>query len=120
MIHFLPEILDGLFQMLEDNMSEIQKMCETLLSHFIKSIKHDPAAADMPSMINILIGHAQANNELVQNIAVSLQNFFMKLVNLTFLCSTLLRLVGLEILFTSLDLRCLPTLVVFSLLFFHV
>lgn len=66
MIVYLPEILDGLFQMLQDHMVEIHRMCETLLSQFLKSIQNDPYAADMPKMSNILIGHAQSSNELIQ------------------------------------------------------
>lgn len=66
MIVYLPEILDGLFQMLQDHMVEIHRMCETLLSQFLKSIQSDPAVADMPKMSNILVGHAQSSNELIQ------------------------------------------------------
>lgn len=66
MIVYLPEILDGLFQMLQDHMVEIHRMCETLLSQFLKSIQNDPSVADMPKMSNILIGHAQSSNELIQ------------------------------------------------------
>lgn len=71
MIIYLPEILDGLFQMLDDNMIEIHRMCETLLSQFLRSIRNDPAVADMPKMSNILIGHAQSTNELIQYTAIS-------------------------------------------------
>lgn len=67
MIEYLPDILDGVLQMLEDPMYEIQKMCETLLLQFLKNIKHDQSSADLPAMTNILILHAQnANNELIQ------------------------------------------------------
>lgn len=71
MLEFLPDILDGLFQMLEDNV-EIQRMDEALLQQFLKNIKHDPTAVDLPKMTNILINHAQnGNNELIQFIAIS-------------------------------------------------
>lgn len=66
MIVYLPEILDGLFQMLQDHMVEIHRMCETLLSQFLKTIKGDHVVADMPKMSNILVGHAQSSNELIQ------------------------------------------------------
>ncbi|KAJ6637968.1 Protein VAC14 like, partial [Pseudolycoriella hygida] len=70
MVVYLPEILDGLFQMLEDNMVEIHRMCETLLSQFLRSIQNDPNAADMAKMSNILIIHAQSTNELIQYTAI--------------------------------------------------
>ena len=71
MLHYLPDILDGLFQMLED-VQEIQRMCETLLQQFLKNIKHDPTAVDLSRMTNILIFHAQnANNELIQFTAIT-------------------------------------------------
>jgi vacuole morphology and inheritance protein 14 len=71
MLHYLPEILDGVFQMLDDQY-EIQRMCETLLVHFLKNIKHDPSSVDLPQMTNILILHAQnANNELIQLTALN-------------------------------------------------
>lgn len=72
MLHYLPDILDGIFQMLEDQTFEIQRMCETLLLQFLKNIKHDPSSVDLPKMTNILILHAQnANNELIQLTAIT-------------------------------------------------
>lgn len=67
MIYYLPEILDGLLFMLDDNMQEIHRTCETLLSQFLKNIRSSPQDADIPGMINILIDQAQAKqNELIQ------------------------------------------------------
>ncbi|CAO1392829.1 unnamed protein product [Diamesa tonsa] len=72
MVFYLPDILDGLFGMLDDQLLEITRMCETLLQHFLKNIKNDPSSADLPRMTNILIFHAQnSNNELVQFIAIT-------------------------------------------------
>lgn len=79
MIVYLPEILDGLFQMLDDSMSEIHRMCDALLLQFLRAIRNDPNAADMPAMINILIGHAQANNELIQYTAITWIREFVQL-----------------------------------------
>lgn len=80
MLHFLPEILDGTFQMLEDQMFEIQRMCETLLLQFLKNIKHDPTSVDLPKMTNILILHAQnANNELIQHTAITWLREFLNI-----------------------------------------
>lgn len=83
MIIYLPEILDGLFQMLEDSMIEIHRMCETLLSQFLRSIRNDPAVADMPKMSNILIGHAQSTNELIQYTAIT---WIREFVQVTIFC----------------------------------
>lgn len=80
MLHYLPEILDGIFQMLEDQMFEIQRMSETLLLQFLKNIKHDQSSVDLPKMTNILILHAQnANNELVQLTAMTWLREFLNI-----------------------------------------
>lgn len=80
MLHYLPDILDGIFQMLEDQANEIQRMCETLLQQFLKNIKHDPSSIDMPKMTNILIVHAQnANNELIQLTAITWLREFLNI-----------------------------------------
>ncbi|XP_055700126.1 protein VAC14 homolog [Phlebotomus papatasi] len=79
MVVYLPEILDGLFQMLEDNMVEIHRMCGTLLAQFLRSIRNDPNSADMPAMTNILIGHAQTSNELIQFTAITWISEFVQL-----------------------------------------
>lgn len=72
MLTYLPEILDGIFQMLDDSSNEIQRMCETLLLQFLKNIKHEPSTLNLPEMTNILIIHAQnANNELIQLTAIT-------------------------------------------------
>lgn len=80
MLQYLPEILDGIFQMLEDQMFEIQRMCETLLQQFLKNIKSDPSTVDLPKMTNILILHAQnANNELIQYTAITWLREFLNI-----------------------------------------
>lgn len=62
----LPELLDGLFGMLDDAMKEIHQMCESLLAQFLKSIRGDPSAVDMPAMTNILIAQAQSPLDLIK------------------------------------------------------
>lgn len=79
MIVYLPEFLDGLFPMLEDSMVEIHRMCDTLLLQFLRAIRNDPSSADMPKMINSLIMHAQANNELIQFTAITWIREFVQL-----------------------------------------
>lgn len=70
MVVYVSDILDGLFLMLDDQMKEIQRMCETLLTQFLKSIKKDPASLSTESTINILIGHAQSSNDLIKKTAI--------------------------------------------------
>ncbi|XP_050464028.1 protein VAC14 homolog [Cataglyphis hispanica] len=70
-IIFLPEILDGLFRILEDPTPEIKKVTDTVLGEFLRSIKANPARVDFPAMINILITHAQSNDELLQLTAIT-------------------------------------------------
>lgn len=76
---YLPEILDGLFHMLEDSVVEIHRMCDTLLGQFLKGIRNDPSMADIPTMTNILIGHANANNELIQYTSMKWLREFVQL-----------------------------------------
>ena len=66
LIIFLPDILDGLFTILEDPTTEIKKMCENLLGEFLKDIIENPNIVDFPSMINILIHHSQSTDELLR------------------------------------------------------
>lgn len=63
LILYLPELLDGLFRILDDPMLEVKKMCDTVLGEFLRSIKSDPSRVDFGSMINILINHAQEKND---------------------------------------------------------
>lgn len=79
MVIYLPEILDGLFHTLDDNVPEIHRMCDTLLNTFLRSIKNNPSDADMPAMINILIEHAQSNNDLIQKTAIAWIREFVQL-----------------------------------------
>lgn len=67
LIIYLPEILDGLFKILNDPSLEVKKMCETVLGEFLRSIKKDPSRVNFGSMINILIMHAQdKSDDIVQ------------------------------------------------------
>ncbi|XP_076225150.1 protein VAC14 homolog [Nomia melanderi] len=70
-IIFLPEILDGLFKILEDPTPEIKKVTDTVLCEFLRSIKTNPSRVDFPGMINILITHAQSIDELLQLTAIT-------------------------------------------------
>ncbi|GLH02434.1 protein VAC14 homolog [Gryllus bimaculatus] len=79
LILFLPEVLDGLFRILEDPTLEIKKMCDTVLGEFLRSIKSDPSRVDFAGMINILTTHAQATDELLQFTALTWIKEFVNL-----------------------------------------
>lgn len=79
MVVHLPEILDGLFQMLDDTATEIQRMNETLLMQFLRNVRNDPNSADIPGMTNILIAHAQSTHELIQFTAITWLREFVTL-----------------------------------------
>lgn len=67
LIKYLPELLDGLFRILDDPNMEVKKMCETTLGEFLRSIKSDQTHVNFAAMINTLITHAQEkNDDLVQ------------------------------------------------------
>ncbi|XP_018577601.1 protein VAC14 homolog [Anoplophora glabripennis] len=86
LIAYLPEILDGLFIILDDTNLEVKKMCETTLGEFLRSIKSDPAKVNFGAMINILISHAQEkNDDLVQFTAITWIKEFVQLSGLAML-----------------------------------
>ncbi|KAL0131673.1 hypothetical protein PUN28_002901 [Cardiocondyla obscurior] len=78
-IIFLPEILDGLFRILEDQTPEIKRVTDTVLGEFLRSIKANPARVDFPAMINILITHAQSSDDLLQLTAITWIKEFVNL-----------------------------------------
>lgn len=63
LVVYLPELLDGLFRILDDPILEVKKMCDTVLDEFLRSIKGDPTRVNFAGMINILIIHAQEKND---------------------------------------------------------
>uniref|UniRef100_A0A1A9WPG6 THAP-type domain-containing protein n=1 Tax=Glossina brevipalpis TaxID=37001 RepID=A0A1A9WPG6_9MUSC len=71
MVLYLTDIIDGLFTMLEDNTQEIQRMCETTLTQFLKSIRNDSSSVRMEDTINTLITHAQSPHEQIKSIALT-------------------------------------------------
>ncbi|XP_054934836.1 protein VAC14 homolog isoform X2 [Physeter macrocephalus] len=62
LLDYLPEILDGLFQILGDNGKEIRKMCEVVLGEFLKEIKKNPSSVKFAEMANILVIHCQTTD----------------------------------------------------------
>ncbi|KAM8946669.1 protein VAC14 homolog isoform 2-T2 [Pelodytes ibericus] len=79
LLDYLPEILDGLFQILGDNSKEIRKMCEVSLGEFLKEIKKLPASVKFAEMANILVIHCQSTDDLIQLTAMSWMREFLQL-----------------------------------------
>ncbi|XP_045452667.1 protein VAC14 homolog [Melitaea cinxia] len=75
----LPDLLDGLFTVLDDPNPEIRRMCDVQLNEFLRSIKKDPSEVDFQAMINILITHAQSTEELLQLTAITWLKEFAEL-----------------------------------------
>ncbi|XP_030059458.1 protein VAC14 homolog [Microcaecilia unicolor] len=79
LLDYLPEILDGLFQILGDNSKEIRKMCEVVLGEFLKEIKKNPSSVKFAEMANILVIHCQGSDDLIQLTAMSWMREFIQL-----------------------------------------
>ncbi|XP_061449738.1 protein VAC14 homolog isoform X2 [Rhineura floridana] len=79
LLDYLPEILDGLFQVLGDNSKEIRKMCEVALGEFLKEIKKNPSSVKFAEMANILVIHCQASDDLIQLTAMCWMREFIQL-----------------------------------------
>ncbi|XP_075980928.1 protein VAC14 homolog [Anticarsia gemmatalis] len=85
LIVHLPELLDGLFKMLDDANPEIRRMCDVQLNEFLRSIKKDPSRVDFQAMINILITHAQSPEEMLQLTAITWIKEFVELAGASML-----------------------------------
>ncbi|XP_063972003.1 protein VAC14 homolog [Diachasmimorpha longicaudata] len=81
----LPEILDGLYKILEDPTPEIKRITDTVLGEFLRSIKANPSRIDFAGMINILITHAQSTDDLLQLTAITWIKEFVNLSGPTML-----------------------------------
>ncbi|XP_045777776.1 protein VAC14 homolog isoform X2 [Maniola jurtina] len=75
----LPDLLDGLFTVLDDPNPEIRRICDVQLNEFLRSIKKEPSEVNFQAMINILITHAQSTEELLQLTAVTWLKEFAEL-----------------------------------------
>uniref|UniRef100_W5LGQ7 Protein VAC14 homolog n=1 Tax=Astyanax mexicanus TaxID=7994 RepID=W5LGQ7_ASTMX len=76
LLDYLPEILDGLFQILGDSSKEIRRMCEVVLGEFLKEIKKTPSSVKFAEMANILVIHS---NDLIQLTAMTWMREFIQL-----------------------------------------
>uniref|UniRef100_UPI00358FE29E protein VAC14 homolog isoform X2 n=1 Tax=Myxine glutinosa TaxID=7769 RepID=UPI00358FE29E len=79
LVVYLPEILDGLFTILGDLSRDIRRMCETVLGEFLKEIKAETKGVKFSNMINILLLHCQASDEVTQLTAMTWVREFVEL-----------------------------------------
>ncbi|KAK8647535.1 hypothetical protein V6N13_121269 [Hibiscus sabdariffa] len=78
MLGFLPDFLDGLFNMLSDSSREIRQQADSALSEFLQEIKNSPSV-DYGRMTEILVQRAAAPDEFTRLTAITWINEFVKL-----------------------------------------
>ncbi|XP_075089485.1 protein VAC14 homolog isoform X2 [Nicotiana tabacum] len=78
MLGFLPDFLDGLFNMLSDSSHEIRQQADSALSEFLEEIKNSPSV-DYGRMAEILVQRAGSQDEFTRLTAITWINEFVKL-----------------------------------------
>ncbi|CAM6023272.1 unnamed protein product [Sphagnum balticum] len=78
MLGFLPDFLDGLFNMLSDNSHETRKQADAALSEFLQEIKNAPSV-DYGRMAEILVQRASSPDEFTRLTSITWVNEFVKL-----------------------------------------
>ncbi|KAK4761252.1 hypothetical protein SAY87_006145 [Trapa incisa] len=78
MLGFLPDFLDGLFNMLSDSSHEIRQQADSALSEFLQEIKNSPSV-DYHRMAEILVQRANFPDEFTRLTAITWMNEFVKL-----------------------------------------
>ncbi|XP_073287705.1 protein VAC14 homolog isoform X2 [Primulina huaijiensis] len=78
MLGFLPDFLDGLFNMLSDSSHEIRQQADSALSEFLQEIKNSPSV-DYGRMAEILVQRAESPDEFTRLTAITWINEFVKL-----------------------------------------
>ncbi|XP_010916213.1 protein VAC14 homolog [Elaeis guineensis] len=78
MLGFLPDFLDGLFNMLSDSSHEIRQQADCALSEFLQEIKNSPNV-DYGRMAEILVQRAGSSDEFTRLTAITWINEFVKL-----------------------------------------
>ncbi|XP_022776469.1 protein VAC14 homolog isoform X5 [Durio zibethinus] len=78
MLGFLPDFLDGLFNMLSDSSHEIRQQADSALSEFLQEIKNSPSV-DYCRMAKILVQRAASPDEFTRLTAITWIYEFVKL-----------------------------------------
>ncbi|CAH2045856.1 unnamed protein product [Thlaspi arvense] len=78
LLGFLPDFLDGLFNMLSDSSHEIRQQAYSALSEFLQEIQDSPSV-DYGRMAEILVQRASSPDEFTRLTAITWINEFVKL-----------------------------------------
>ncbi|KAG0581788.1 hypothetical protein M758_3G007100 [Ceratodon purpureus] len=78
MLGFLPDFLDGLFNMLSDSSHEIRQQADQALAEFLQEIKNAPSV-DYGRMAEILVQRAGSPDEFTRLTSITWINEFVKL-----------------------------------------
>ncbi|KAJ9577283.1 hypothetical protein L9F63_006122, partial [Diploptera punctata] len=76
LVAFMPLLREKIYT---NHTLEIKKMCDTVLGEFLRSIKQDPNRVDFAGMINIVIFHSQAADDMLQFTALTWIKEFVQL-----------------------------------------
>ncbi|CAH9134316.1 unnamed protein product [Cuscuta epithymum] len=79
MLGFLPDFLDGLFNMLSDSSHEIRQQADSALTEFLQEIKNSPVSVDYGRMVEILVQRAGSLDEFTRLTAITWLNELVKL-----------------------------------------
>lgn len=66
LLRYLPELLGGLFAMLQDTSAGIRTAVDTLLADFLREIRDEPAAVDLGSLIQTLLAQCSAQDDFTR------------------------------------------------------
>ncbi|KAI0523256.1 hypothetical protein KFK09_005650 [Dendrobium nobile] len=77
MLGFLPDFLDGLFNMLSDSSHEIRQQADSVLSEFLQEIKNPPNV-DYGRLAEILVQRATSPDEFTRLTSITWINEFVK------------------------------------------
>lgn len=78
MLGFLPDFLDGLFNMLSDSSHEIRQQADSALSEFLAEIKNNPNV-DFGRMAEILVQRASSPDEFTRLTSIAWINEFVRI-----------------------------------------
>lgn len=78
MLGFLPDFLDGLFNMLSDSSHEIRQQADSALTQFLEEIKNSQSV-DYGRMTEILVRRATSPDEFTRLTSITWMNEFVKL-----------------------------------------
>ncbi|CAD5112462.1 DgyrCDS1682 [Dimorphilus gyrociliatus] len=80
MIVFLPQLLDGLFQILGDNHQDVKQACKKCLRKLLRNISEGKSKnVDYHVMVNIILLHCQSSDSGIQSMAINWLEEFVKL-----------------------------------------